>query len=83
MLNTLKNFKNSHAVKRLSAKGAGVLERLMPSMIETIKVIDNKDETLTRVVVLFEAVAGRNVYLSLLAENTQALLSLVSPIKYL
>ncbi len=77
VLNTLKNFKNSHAIKRLSVKGIGVLERLMPSMIETIKEIDNKDETLTRVVVLFEAVAGRNVYLSLLAENPQALLQLI------
>jgi glutamate-ammonia-ligase adenylyltransferase len=77
MLENIRNFKQSHAIKRLSTKGVGVLERLMPKMLEAVQDIDNKDETLTRILVLFEAVAGRNVYLSLLAENPQALLQLV------
>ena len=39
--------------------------------------VDNPDETLKRMLDLFEAVAGRNVYLSLLAENPDALAQLL------
>jgi glutamate-ammonia-ligase adenylyltransferase len=74
---TLKHFKNSLAVKRLTSKGLGVLNRLMPQLIETLATIESPDETLKRALVLFEAVAGRNVYLSLLEENPQALMQLL------
>ncbi len=74
----IQNFKNSHAIKRLTSKGAGVLNRLMPQLIEAASLVDNKDETLSRTLALFEAVAGRNVYLSLLAENPAALKQLVT-----
>ncbi|WP_333874289.1 bifunctional [glutamate--ammonia ligase]-adenylyl-L-tyrosine phosphorylase/[glutamate--ammonia-ligase] adenylyltransferase [Methylobacter sp.] len=76
-LTTIKNFKNSIAVKRLTAKGAGVLDRLMPQLIDAMQQVDNPDETLMRILGLFEAVAGRNVYLSLLSENPGALLQLI------
>ncbi|MDO9046956.1 MAG: bifunctional [glutamate--ammonia ligase]-adenylyl-L-tyrosine phosphorylase/[glutamate--ammonia-ligase] adenylyltransferase [Methylobacter sp.] len=77
MLAAIKDFKNSIAVKRLTAKGAGVLDRLMPQLIEAMQQVDNPDETLTRILGLFEAVVGRNVYLSLLSENPGALLQLI------
>ncbi len=77
LLASIKAFKNSVAVKRLTAKGAAVLDRLMPQLIEGMTKVDNPDETLTRILALFEAVAGRNVYLSLLAENSGALTQLI------
>jgi glutamate-ammonia-ligase adenylyltransferase len=77
MLGAIKDFKHSVAVKRLTAKGAGVLDRLMPQLLEAMRQIDNPDETLARILDLFEAVVGRNVYLSLLAENPGALLQLI------
>ncbi|MGZ5576831.1 MAG: bifunctional [glutamate--ammonia ligase]-adenylyl-L-tyrosine phosphorylase/[glutamate--ammonia-ligase] adenylyltransferase [Methylobacter sp.] len=77
MLAAIKNFKYSVAVKRLTAKGAGVLDRLMPQLIEAMRQVDNPDETLLRILGLFEAVAGRNVYLSLLSENPGALAQLI------
>jgi glutamate-ammonia-ligase adenylyltransferase len=76
-LKHLQNFKISHAVKRLTAKGAAVLEKLMPAVLEAMATVNNPDETFKRLLDLFEAVAGRNVYLALLAENPNALAQLV------
>ncbi|MDD2759301.1 MAG: bifunctional [glutamate--ammonia ligase]-adenylyl-L-tyrosine phosphorylase/[glutamate--ammonia-ligase] adenylyltransferase [Methylomonas sp.] len=71
------NFKTAPPIKRMTRKGAGILDRLMPSLIERVTVIANPDATLTRILDMFEAVAGRNVYLSLLAENPDALSQLI------
>lgn len=76
-LKNLTDFKNSNAVKRLTSKGAAVLEKLMPQLIEAMQFVNNPDETFKRILDLFEAVAGRNVYLALLAENPEALAQLV------
>ena len=73
----LQDFKTSHPIKRMTSKGASVLDRLMPLLIERVPCVDNRDITLTRILDLFEAVAGRNVYLSLLAENPDALTQLI------
>ena len=73
----LKNFKISAALRRMTTKGAGVIDRLLPQLIESVPFAENPDETLIRLVKLFEAVAGRNVYLSLLAENPDALNQLI------
>jgi [glutamine synthetase] adenylyltransferase / [glutamine synthetase]-adenylyl-L-tyrosine phosphorylase len=77
ILVAIRAFKNSTAVKRLTAKGAGVLDRLMPQLIEALQRDEHPDETLLRILGLFEAVAGRNVYLSLLGENPDALGQLI------
>ena len=77
MLKALKNFKNSRAISRLTTKGAGVIDRLIPQLIDAIQIVENTDETLIRVLDLFEEVAGRNVYLSLLSENPDALIQLI------
>jgi len=74
---TIKAFKNSTAIRRLTSKGAGVLDRLMPQLIAAMQQVANPDETLNRILALFEKVAGRNVYLSLLAENPDALAQLI------
>ncbi|MDD5273261.1 MAG: bifunctional [glutamate--ammonia ligase]-adenylyl-L-tyrosine phosphorylase/[glutamate--ammonia-ligase] adenylyltransferase [Methylovulum sp.] len=72
-LSALRQFKRSAPIRRLSAKGAAVLDRLMPQLLAALANVSNPDETLNRVLGLFEAVAGRTVYLSLLAENPDAL----------
>jgi len=76
-LKNIRQFKQSAAIRRLSAKGTGVLGRLMPLLIEAMRQVDNSDETLKRILDLLEAVAGRNVYFSLLAENPDALSQLI------
>ncbi len=73
----INNFKNEPAIRRLSNKGLGVINRLMPQVIATLQTVVNPDETLNRLLNLFTAVAGRNVYLALLAENPQALAQLL------
>ncbi len=76
-LTALQHFKNAPSIRRLSSKGAGVLNRLMPQLITALKNVSNPDETLKRILDLFAAVAGRTVYLSLLAENPQGLAQLI------
>jgi glutamate-ammonia-ligase adenylyltransferase len=76
-LAALRSFKDSVAVKRLTAKGAGVLDRLMPQLLDAMGQVANPDETLKRMLSLFEAVAGRTVYLALLYENPDALAQLL------
>ncbi|WAR45591.1 bifunctional [glutamate--ammonia ligase]-adenylyl-L-tyrosine phosphorylase/[glutamate--ammonia-ligase] adenylyltransferase [Methylomonas rapida] len=78
MYDAILNFKTSHAIKRMTSKGAAVLDRLMPLLIERVPRVDNPDVALSRILHLFEAVAGRNVYLSLLAENPDALTQLIN-----
>ncbi|MGR9051905.1 MAG: bifunctional [glutamate--ammonia ligase]-adenylyl-L-tyrosine phosphorylase/[glutamate--ammonia-ligase] adenylyltransferase, partial [Gammaproteobacteria bacterium] len=58
-LTQLQEFRRSPAVRRLTAKGAGVLDRLMPQLIESVQQVDNTDETLKRILHLFEQVSGR------------------------
>jgi glutamate-ammonia-ligase adenylyltransferase len=76
-LTAIKHFKSAASIRRLTSKGAKVLDRLMPQLIEALQQVDNPDATLKRLLGLFEAVAGRNVYLSLLAENPDALAQLL------
>ena len=71
------DFKNESAIRRLSNKGLGVINRLMPQVIANLQTVSNPDETLKRLLALFTAVAGRNVYLALLAENPHALAQLL------
>lgn len=76
-LANLDAFKTSAAVRQLTTKGAGVLERLMPQVFEAMREYAPPDRLLTRVLDLFTAVAGRTVYLALLSENPQALALLI------
>jgi len=76
-LAAIRQFKQSAAIRRLTNKGAAALDRLMPELIAALQQIDKPDETLKRVLGLLEAIAGRSVYLSLLAENPGALAQLL------
>jgi glutamate-ammonia-ligase adenylyltransferase len=76
-LTAIRQFKHAAPIRRLSAKGAAVLDRLMPQLFAALPNEQNPDETLKRVLGLFEAVAGRSVYLALLAENPTALAQLL------
>jgi glutamate-ammonia-ligase adenylyltransferase len=77
ILQALNTFKNTSTIRRLSNKGIGVINRLMPQVIATLQDVSNPDDTLQRLLTLFSAVAGRNVYLALLAENPVALAQLI------
>ena len=78
ILDALNSFKSSPAIKRLTAKGAGVMDRLMPQLLAAMQGVNNADITLKRLLHLFEEVAGRNVYLSLLEENPGALTQIIT-----
>jgi len=77
LLTAVSDFKKSPAVKRLTRKGLGVVQRLLPQLLRQLPQVTNQQETLNRILSLFAAVTGRNVYLSLLTENPQALTQLL------
>ncbi len=77
-LSRITGLRDSVAVKKLTPKGAAVLDRLMPKVIETMAATEHKDNTLYQLLDLFEKIAGRSVYLSLLEENPGALNQLVT-----
>ncbi len=77
VLDMLHHFKKSASIRKLTAKGAGILDRLMPQLLDRMQGVNNPDLTLKRLLKLFEDVAGRNVYLSLLEENPDALNQLI------
>ena len=73
----LEAFKKTRAIKQLTLKGQKTLDGLMPKLIESVAETKHSEQTLIRLLTLFEKVAGRNVYLSLLSENPEALKQLV------
>lgn len=73
----VKTFQASHAVRNLTPRGASELARLMPMLLRATASTEQPDDTLERLFALLEAIASRNVYLTLLAENPQALSQLV------
>jgi glutamate-ammonia-ligase adenylyltransferase len=73
----LADFQQSHAVRRVTSRGAQELNRVMPLLLKAAAGLDNAAETLGRILRLLEAVAGRNVYFTLLAEHPLALSQLV------
>ncbi len=78
VLALLQQLKASSAVKRLTTKGALTFDKLVPKILSVAVHEKNAYITLQRLCTLFEALAGRNVYLSLLVENEQALQQLVT-----
>ncbi|QWF71871.1 bifunctional [glutamate--ammonia ligase]-adenylyl-L-tyrosine phosphorylase/[glutamate--ammonia-ligase] adenylyltransferase [Methylomonas paludis] len=77
LLAELVAFKDSTAIKRMSSKGLAALQRLLPALLGELVKLDNQQVTLNRILTLFEAIAGRNVYLALLAENPDSLTQLL------
>jgi glutamate-ammonia-ligase adenylyltransferase len=70
-------FQASHAIRRLTARGVEELNRLLPMLLRTLAPTRQAEATLGRILKLLEAVASRNVYFTLLAENPTALAQLV------
>jgi glutamate-ammonia-ligase adenylyltransferase len=77
VLPLMNEFRCSHAIKRLTPRGITELNRLMPMLLRAVAGVGNAGETLERILKLLEAIASRNVYFSLLAENPMALSQLV------
>ncbi|WP_428357323.1 bifunctional [glutamate--ammonia ligase]-adenylyl-L-tyrosine phosphorylase/[glutamate--ammonia-ligase] adenylyltransferase [Methyloprofundus sp.] len=78
ILTRLLQLKANPTIKRLSRKGANTLDKLMPQILDMLAKDQNAYATLQRLCALFEAMAGRNVYLSLLVENEHALQQLIT-----
>jgi glutamate-ammonia-ligase adenylyltransferase len=76
-LNLIDQFQNASSIKRLTVKGLSALNKLMPKILERLPKQKDPYQTLQRLCRLFEALAGRNVYLSLLAENDNGLQQLI------
>ena len=71
-LPALEQFLASHAVRKLTPRGESELRRLLPELIRAAARTETPTLTLERILELIEAIASRNVYLSLLAENPAA-----------
>lgn len=78
ILTRLQQLKANPAIKRLSNKSAKTLDKLMPKMLDILSTKQHVYATLQRLCTLLEAMAGRNVYLSLLVENKPALQQLIT-----
>jgi glutamate-ammonia-ligase adenylyltransferase len=73
----IESFQSSHAIRNLTPRGASELARLLPMLLRATASTDRPENALERIFALLEAIASRNVYLTLLAENPQALSQLV------
>lgn len=68
----LLNFRQSAPIRKLSSKGRTELTRLLPSLIRELTGSKDPETVLGRILELLKAIASRNVYLTLLAENPDA-----------
>lgn len=68
----LEGFHRSYAIRKLTARGVAELERLLPELVRTVARTADPAMALERVLGVIEAIASRNVYLTLLAENPPA-----------
>lgn len=76
-IKALQEFKDSSRLRRVSTRGQGRLDRLMPMLFRAVLNTQDPDATFQRILKLIEAVAGRTAYLDLLVENPLALSQLV------
>ena len=68
----LARFHGAHAIRKLTPRGEAELKRLLPELIRAAARTETPALTLERILGLIEAIASRNVYLTLLAENPPA-----------
>ena len=74
----LEAFRTASSIRRLSPRGATEIRRLLPDLLVEIHQHPQSHETLDRLLKVLEAIASRNVYLTLLAENPAARTQLVA-----
>ena len=70
-------FRDSYAIRRLSARGEGDLTRVLPDLLSRVGKTQDPLESLDRVLAILEAIGNREVYLNLLREKPTALDQLV------
>jgi glutamate-ammonia-ligase adenylyltransferase len=73
----LEPFFAARSVRNLTPRGAAELQRLLPMLLKAAAATEQPGQTLERLLALLAAIASRNVYLTLLAENPPALAHLV------
>jgi [glutamine synthetase] adenylyltransferase / [glutamine synthetase]-adenylyl-L-tyrosine phosphorylase len=73
----VEKFRSSPAIRRLTTRGRAELNRLMPLLMGAVSGTEDPVQTYSRLSSLIEAIASRNVYLTLLVENPLALSQLV------
>ncbi|WP_036229818.1 bifunctional [glutamate--ammonia ligase]-adenylyl-L-tyrosine phosphorylase/[glutamate--ammonia-ligase] adenylyltransferase [Marinobacterium jannaschii] len=73
-LNTLYNTRTVQMLQQIAQER---LHAVLPNLLEQVALVDNSSATLSRVLVLIQAVLRRSAYLVLLAENPGALQQLV------
>ena len=71
-------FRAASSIRRLSPRGATEIRRLLPHLLTEVSQHPQSLETLDRLFKVLEAIASRNVYLTLLAENPGARTRLVA-----
>jgi len=76
VLSQLKVFRQSRVIHALPSQAEQELDRLMPAVIELAGQCDNSEVLLQRLLSVIEAIASRTAYLTLLAENPDALAQL-------
>lgn len=74
----LEAFRTASSIRRLSPRGASEIRRLLPDLLNEVSQHPQRLETLDRLFKVLEAIASRNVYLTLLAENPGARTRLVA-----
>ncbi len=73
----IEDLKESRAVRVMSEKGRKRLDRLMPRLLLEISSYDERQDLLQRFCQFVQVIAGRSVYISLLAEHEHVLGQLV------
>ena len=75
----LQRLRDSRPLKSAGERGRQLLDWLVPQLIEEVaEHSETPEETLERIIILLETIAGRTAYLSLLSENPQARQQLIT-----
>ena len=69
---SLESFRQRPIIQKLLPGGQKELRRLLPELLKVVALTPHPEATLEGVLGVIEAIAGRTVYLSLLAENQPA-----------
>jgi len=74
---TLYDFKQDIIKRGIGQRGRHILDKLIPLLLWHLVNVKSDEDTLTRVLVVFQKIATRTVYLELLYENEAALQHLI------
>ncbi|MEH6563264.1 MAG: bifunctional [glutamate--ammonia ligase]-adenylyl-L-tyrosine phosphorylase/[glutamate--ammonia-ligase] adenylyltransferase, partial [Marinobacter sp.] len=74
----LSSLRNSRTVQTMQTQGRKRLNQFMPVLLEALTEVKNPSETLSRVLMLVEAILRRTAYMMLLLENPGARTQLVN-----